>query len=325
MARLSSANSEQIREIYQETHSLWGGGLSAADLHGLWCDLASTAWGDGHARFYVWTDERGRVLSSTKAYSPLLRAFGQVARATVLAAVYTPRGLRGRGHATAMLKAVLEKDRRCGVRAAMLFSDIGPGLYGRLGFQALPAQEHWATLDGDRPAPPGNWSFREAETSDLEPMRRAHLAFVERRDLAVVRDLAHWEFLAERTRSFFARLGDRAVRPRCRVALRDGEFAGYLIAVEGRGEWSLREVGAPGGTPERIAEVLRAGALDAAHRGARRFSGWLAPEVVRRMGDWGLRGLARRRAVPMLLAHREEDAQSLLSARSIYLSHQDQF
>jgi len=325
MARLSLAQPEQIREIYEETHALWGGGLSATDLHGLWSDLATTAWGSRHARFYVWTDGKGRVLSSAKAYFPMLRAFGHVERATVLAAVFTPRSQRGQGHASAMLRALLEKDRRCGVRAALLFSDIGPGFYARLGFRPLPAREHWANLNNQRVSAIENCAFREAAPSDLESIRLAHLEFSERRDLAVVRDREHWHFLLERTRSFFARLGDRSVRPHCRVALRGGEFAGYLIAVEGRGEWNLREAGAPGGCPDRISELLRAGAVDAEGRGARRFSGWLPPEVASRLDDWGLRESARRRAVPMLLVHREEDGRGLDSPLAAYLSHQDQF
>jgi len=107
----------------------------------------------------------------------------------------------------------------------------------------------------------------------------------------------HWVESA----GYFERLRDSSVRQCCRIALDNGRFAGYLITVEGRGEWNIREVGAAGGEARTMATILRLGAYQARRTGARRFYGWLPPEVVDLLDDWPLKRRLRSKALPMIL------------------------
>jgi hypothetical protein len=207
----------------------------------------------------------------------------------------------------------------------LLFSDIGTDYYGTFGFRALPAEEDRAVLPADPGAPPG-WSLRPMSDGDVRAVRGAHHDFCLARPLAVIRDDDHWEFLDARTNRFFERLKDTRVWPRRQIALDHGRFAGYLLTIEGRREWNVREVGAPGGDPEAMAAVLRLGAARARRDGLRGFHGWLPPGVRPHLRDWRIRTRPRRLAVPMVLALRaSSDLSGVTAPGTVYMPFQDQF
>jgi GNAT superfamily N-acetyltransferase len=326
MPRLVRATDDQVANIYRESHALWGTGLTLAAYLGLWDEISRLPWAARHAEFLVWGEPGGPVLSSLKLYHPLVRVAGRIARATVLGAVFTPRLRRGRGHASKMLSAVLDRARLRGDPLLLLFSDIGTLFYERLGFHPLPATEQWGRIPRAAGSPAAGWEIRETSEADHDAIRRAHHASCLRRPLAVIRDEQHWEFLRARTKSFFSRLGDPELRPRSLVVSRHGRFTGYLVTVEGRGEWSVREVGAVKGDPGTMAEVFRVGAHEARSAGLGRFCGWLPPEMVPRLGEWKIDSQPRRRAVPMALPLDPAlDTAPLASPRRGFFPHQDQF
>jgi len=325
MPRLMIADPGQVREVYRHSHALWGAGLSFEQYLGLWLDLEATPWASAHASFLVRTDDSGEVLSSLKLYRPRLTIHGVSRRAVVLGAIFTPPLHRREGHASAAVGEALGRERDAGTEVALLFSDIGPRFYSRFGFRELPALEHWGrlrTTGGRGPAP----RSRPVTAADMPAIVSAHDDFCRRRSIAVLRDAAHWEFLRVRSNRFFERLADGRLAPRFDVLEDDRRFVGYVVAVEGRGEWTVREVGAPGGTPADLAGVLRAFAPIARSRGARRVYGWLPPDVVDELADWKLVARPRRRAVPMLLSLVPGiDVEALREPASGYLPFQDQF
>lgn len=323
---LRAASDEQIDAVYRESHALWGAGLRLADYRALWDELSRTGWGRDHAEFLVWTNGDGRVLSSLKLYRPLLRLGRRIERATVIGAVFTPPSRRGHGHATAMLRAAIELSRERGDQAALLFSDIGTGYYAGLGFTALPAEEQFGRMRSSLVEGRTECRLRPVTEADLPAVREAHDAFCASRPLAFLRDAEQWAFVQARTQAFFARLADPYVRPRFDVALAGEAFLGYLVSVEGRGEWNVREVGAPGGDLTTMAAVVRAGALAAVRRGLSTFYGWLPPELVAHLGPLRLRRRPRTRAVPMILPFAGRAALGRLrSAGAAYIPFQDQF
>jgi GNAT superfamily N-acetyltransferase len=326
MPRFSVASEQQTEAIYRESHTLWGAGLSAEDYLGLWRDVSRTAWARKHARFFVWLDDEGEVLSSMKVYRPRVRLHDSVSRLCVLGAIFTPAELRRRGHATAMVRHALRQERHEGSRMALLFSDIGTSFYESLGFRPLPAEEQWSWLWRTRRQVPTGWSLRAMREDDAPLIRRAHAEFVATRPLAVERDEEHWEFLAVRSASFFSRLRDPRVAQFCRVALHRGEFVGYLLSVEGHGEWNVREVGSVGADPMRMADVMRLGAASARRCGLTRFYGWLPPETLSYLSEWRIEARVRRRAVPMILPlDVTVDPASLGTPQAAYIPYQDQF
>ena len=116
------------------------------------------------------------------------------------------------------------------------------------------------------------------------------------------------------------------MRPVGQVALRHGRFAGFFTAVEGGGEWNVREVGAVGGDPQAMATILRVGAAAARRMGLRKFYGWLAPDLIDQMSDWRMQVTERRRAVPMILPLEASlDISELRTPQGGFIPYQDQF
>jgi hypothetical protein len=315
-----------MEQIYGESHSLWGAGLSAGDYRGLWTDIHQTAWALKYMQFLVWADDPGEVLSSLKLYRPLMRVGRETSRAGVIGAVFTPRKKRLAGHARDMVRAVGEHCRERGDRLALLFSDIGTPYYTKLGFCPLPAEEQWGAIPRRLERPGPDWTIADATEEDLPEIMRAHADTTRSREIAIIRDEEHWGFLGVRSSSFFSRLDDRTVRQSTLVARRNGSFSGYIVAVCGRGEWNVREVGAVEGCAERMATTVRLAAGLAVDERLRRFYGWLPREVVDRLGDWRLRDSRRKRAIPMILPlSGPVDLEALDAPGPAYMPYQDQF
>ena len=326
MSRLAIADSIQTEAIYRESHAVWGGGLSSRDYRGLWEEISSTAWARKYLRFFVWLGERGEVLSSLKLYRPLVRTRDSTTRTSIIGAVFTPRSHRRQGHAAALVRAVLARSRKRGDRLSLLFSDIGTDYYGKLGFHPLPAEEQWGTLPRPTAAVDRVWHLRTAGADDLLSMQRAHEATSRPRSIAVVRDTEHWLFLGLRSQRFFERLNERGIRQRVWVASRDDAFAGYLISVEGRGEWSVREVATVGGDPPTMATIIRLCAAEAYRSRLRRFYAWFPSEVAALLADWRIRSGPRRRAIPMIRRLSGSiQLEGLDSVAATYIPYQDQF
>jgi predicted N-acetyltransferase YhbS len=326
MARLALATPDQVEQIYRESHALWGAGLEFIDYLGLWQEISALPWSRSHARFLVWLNDEGSVLSSMKLYRPLLRAAGRTARAGVLGAIFTPASLRGRGYASEMVRAVIEQCRGRGEPLVLLFSDIGTAYYRTFGFCPLPAEEQWGALPRSAPELFEGWSLRPFAQDDMAAVYRAHDDFVDRMALAMVRDEGHWHFVRERSQGYFERLKDRKIAQSFKVAMLYDRFAGYLMTVEGHGEWNVREVGAVGGDPGKMAVILRLGAAEARRSGLRRFYGWFPREVVEFLDDWKINSRARHRSVPMILPLDESvDASFLDGPQAPFIPYHDQF
>jgi predicted N-acetyltransferase YhbS len=324
--RLVLANERQVESVYRESFMLWGAGLRPKDYRALWEDVRATPWAAKQLSFYVWLDERDRVLSSMKVYRPQLRLSGRASRIYVFGAIFTPDAQRRRGHASAMIRAAREQASRSDASVILLFSDIGTRFYEDIGFVPLAAEEQWGRLRADRPGPSGGMTLRPMRDNDADAVRRAHEASSAAREIAILRDREHWEFLQVRSSSFFSRLDDPDIRQVSWSATRAGRFAGYLIAVEGRGEWNVREVGAVDGEPRSMAAILRLGAAEARRAGLGRCYSWLPPSITAHLRDWGLRGRQRQRAIPMVLPLSDAVVlERLASPEAAYIPYLDQF
>jgi len=226
-----------------------------------------------------------------------------------------------------MVRAVLQQARDRGDRLALLFSDIGTRYYSTgFGFFPLPADEQWGSLRHHVGAPGADWRLRPMLEEDVPAIREAYERTSRPRKIAVVRDAEHWDFLRVRSSAYFERYRDPGIRQVCRVALRDGCIAGFVLSVEGRGEWNVREIGASDGDPSTMAAILRLGGAEARRLGLRRVYGWLPPDVLPHLGDWKLSSHPRKLAVPMILALDETiDVARLDDPEAAYIPYQDQF
>lgn len=151
---LRLATDDEKRERDAVTYEAWGSGLSAAQYLERERRLRAHPWARGAMRTWLWTGPAGEALASCETFELASDVGGVRGRTWVVASVFVEAALRRRGHCTAMLAALLERLRREPLaQAVVLFSEVGAGLYARLGFFAAPSFDTWfAPAFG---APPG--------------------------------------------------------------------------------------------------------------------------------------------------------------------------
>jgi len=325
VTQIVTPRADEVREILRESHALWGSGLALEPYLSMWAELAATPWGRDWFSWRALVDDRGRVLSSLKLYRPRIRMGAEEMRACGLGAVFTPRSQRRRGHASTLLRGVLDESRRDGNGPGLLFTDIGTAYYEALGFRALPCEDVLGSLKGIAEAPRGV-RLRPMNEDDLDAVLRAHDASCASRPFAVLRDRSHWTFLLDRAAAFFRRLDGTGLGRRFMIAEDGGRATGYLVGVEGPGEWNLREAGSFDGDPEVLSRILGAGAAQARAAGATDVWGWLPRSWWSLVPSWRLRPQPRPRAIPMIRMTDGEDPPSALdSVEGAFLPYLEQF
>jgi predicted N-acetyltransferase YhbS len=99
-----------------------------------------TSWGSRHLQ-RVGLVSDGILLASAKQYRVTMRVDGRMVPTIGIGAVFTPPERRGRGHAAALVEHIVQAGRSNGASLAMLFSEIAPRYYERLGFSVVPMQQ----------------------------------------------------------------------------------------------------------------------------------------------------------------------------------------
>ena len=135
--RVVRATGATLESLLDDTFPLWGDGLTRRG-YGHW-NIAQerTDWGSRHLRRCALMDG-ARVLSSAKRYDLSLWLKGRRVLALGVGAVFTPESQRGHGHALAIIKALEDQALSDGAEMSLLFSEIGPSFYERLGYARVP-------------------------------------------------------------------------------------------------------------------------------------------------------------------------------------------
>jgi predicted N-acetyltransferase YhbS len=140
MPELVAATGSLLEEILDETFPVWGEGL-AREAYGKYNRAQfATPWGAANLR-RVAIVEGGAWLATAKRYRLDALLDRRPVKVLGIGAVFTPESRRGRGHAADLLRRMLESaaDEGCGL--ALLFSEIDPRYYERLGFRSLPINQ----------------------------------------------------------------------------------------------------------------------------------------------------------------------------------------
>jgi hypothetical protein len=170
--RASEAEKVQRDEL---THEEWGAGLSLPEYLAREQRLRAHPWSKGMATWLL-RGERGEVLSSCETFR-MDSALGERGSTYAVASVFTEKRLRGKGHAARLMSLLASEDGAVqrsdsSAQSVILFSDVGPSLYQRSGFQLLPAFE-WR-FDASPAASDVDQRFSEGElASALSFVRRS--------------------------------------------------------------------------------------------------------------------------------------------------------
>jgi predicted N-acetyltransferase YhbS len=137
---LVQASGRVLEQALDESYSLWGEGLTRPDYGRYNTAQLRTEWGARHLE-RVALVENGRLLATAKRYGLVARLDGQPRPMLGIGAVFTPPDLRGRGFARRLIERLMDDAAARGVAGALLFSEIGPDYYARLGFSVVPIDD----------------------------------------------------------------------------------------------------------------------------------------------------------------------------------------
>ncbi len=142
---LAPATGTVLEHVLRDTYPVWGDGLSFDAYAATRAGCAARPGARSHLERVVLLDG-ARVLASAARHDLSARIDGRIRRVLGIGSVFTPRELRGRGAASAMIAHLVDAANTEGHEFVLLFSDIGPALYERLDFVPMPLEQ--ATLDG---------------------------------------------------------------------------------------------------------------------------------------------------------------------------------
>lgn len=277
------------RLVLPQTASLWGGAESADAYAARWLEVARSRFGRKHYRTVGLYDNRA-LLASLKQYDRTIVDGTRRLRALGLGAVFTPEQLRGRGYATAMIAAVLDRARSDGYDLAYLFSDIRPQFYAAIGFRKLPSREIVLRADA---LPARRLAVVPLIDKDWNAVRRC-FDLASRGHVRFERTPLVWEWIRLRMRQHSERAGSQPFH----LTVRHGRGIGaYVLGrrVPNRDTYYLEEFG----FADELAAAIVPALLRAAAGDLRRIAGWLPPHGARELLP---RGSVRSRRTTIMMA-----------------------
>lgn len=246
-----------LREhILDLTYPIWNEGLTRR-AYGQWNDAQlRTPWGRQHLSRVALLDDTGTVLATAKRYRLRARLDGKTVDALGLGAVFTPPALRGRGHASRLLETLVDEARADGVSFAMLFSEIDPAFYERLGFHRVPIdQARLRVLEKGGGAPA--MLVRAGHANDFAALSAMHDVRTANVRLTVERRPEYIEFMLARKR-LLAGLGTPGLRQVEFHVVEEGASAvAYVMLSVERNGWTLTEAGDRDPAGARLGAMLQ--------------------------------------------------------------------
>ncbi len=274
----STLDADGIREAAAQTHGFWGGKRTLEEHTQRTFDALARLGGD--LRYVGLRDERGALVASLKFYTVALRTPQGVAKTLGIGAVFVPESERGKGRGQTIVRAAMDEARALGYDAALLYSDIAPQFYARLGFVEFPALDWSADVTALPDSVP--LRTRAATADDFDTLRAWYHADAVTADIFPVRSSALWRF-----GKWFNRADDELI-------LNDGKGdVGYVNVCRTPQGLRLFEWAAPGIEPERVWSTVR---RLAEMEGQTHVYGWLRFD---RREEW-MTVTPRADAIPMM-------------------------
>ena len=229
--KMQLADDSQRMQAFENVHEFWHGGRSLEE-HLAWrLQSPQHLW----ANWYVGCLD-GRVVTSLGAYPLQMRVGDDVCDGIAVGAVHTVPEYRGRGLAPQLLTWVEDQQWSQGVRFSVLFSDISPDFYARLGYQLCPSwRGNWR--ESTEVAIP-NGTYRGFYLQDFQPCEHrsaldaCYRSWQSGLPASIERSPEYWNYLIGKAREDrFVWLLDASGRQR-----------GYAVLASGTQTSLLREV-----------------------------------------------------------------------------------
>lgn len=260
MADFALAEGPVLEQILDATYEIWHEGLDRRAYARYDAAQLATPWGRTHLSRLALVD-RGEVQASAKLYTFDATLDGRSIRVAGIGAVFTQPVHRKRGAARELIERLLERVSAEGADVALLFSEIGPDYYARLGFVPIATSDlRIRVVESDRRGAPATW-VRAGDNRDMPVLaamgqvRAAPFRFHLVRD----RDLIQYAITKKR---LLAGLGPAGARELQFFVADEGAsaVADVVISVNRTRSdvvWTLEECGDRDPTGARVGAILQ--------------------------------------------------------------------
>jgi len=250
------AEGASLDQILYATYEIWHEGLSREAYGRYYAAQRRTPWGRSHLDRVALVDG-DILLASAKRYRFDATLDGKTLRAIGLGAIFTQPDQRGSGAARHLVEEILVAAAAEGVGLALLFSEIGPDYYARLGFTAIATHDQQLRVaESTRHGAPMTM-VRAGEDRDLADIaamgavRAARYRFHLERD----RDVIHYAIAKRR---LLAGLGPPGVREVQFFIAEEGASAvAYAVISAHAGGWTIEECGDRDPAGARLGALLQ--------------------------------------------------------------------
>lgn len=244
-----------LEHVLNDTHPLWGDGLSRENYAKSWTAQLKTAWGRQHLDRVALVDGP-HVLSSAKRYDLSIRIDGRIRRVLGIGAVFTAEAHRGRGFGRELITRMLDTAVTEGQEFAMLFSEIAPAFYERLDFVPVPLVETTLEVDQKRGGAPA-MLVRSVDDKDIPSIAEMSAFRTREARLSLDRseDFIRFNITRKRLHSGLAPIGRRNTEV---LVVEEGSQAvAYLVSTEEDGRWMIEEAGDRDPAGARLGAMLQ--------------------------------------------------------------------
>jgi len=256
MSHLVDANRADLTGILDATHEIWNEGLDRQAYSRYYTAQLATAWGKGRLSRTALVEE-GSVLASAKEYRFDAVLDDRPIRVIGIGAVFTQPLHRRRGHARDLLERLLERAAADGFDLALLFSEIDPDYYARLGFSRVETRELLLRVKEDNRRGAPATLVRAGEDRDLADIAAMNAIRAEpfRFHLNRDRDWIHYSIAKRR---LLAGLGPAGLREVQFFVVEEGASAVAYVVILARGdEWVIDQVGDRDPSGARVGAILQ--------------------------------------------------------------------
>lgn len=278
MSQLVAAEGPELERILETTYEIWHDGLSRPAYARFWHAQRATPWGSRNLTRWALVDG-AEVLSGAKIYRFSAVLDGRAITVTGIGAVFTPAAHRGRGHAAELIERLLARETADRCDLALLFSEIGPDYYRRLGFEPIPLDEVALQVrEDDRRGAPAI-TIRSGEDRDLNDIVAMDRLRAERSRFHLSRDRDLVKFAMSRRR-LLAGLGPPGLRELHFFVAEEGASAVAYVVLSAKGsDWTIDSCGDRDPAGARFGGMMQA--LIAREPAQRRpaITAWLPPSL----------------------------------------------
>lgn len=207
-----------------------------------------------------------RIVTSLGAYPEIYMVRGQMVPGFSIGGVHTVMDCRGRGYAPELIDYVEEVQREQGARLSLLFSDIEPAYYARLGYVQCPSYYAWADVGQGSLVENLNIlrAFKPISASEIEELSATYTAAHRRLPIWIFRKPEYWDRLLRNDPAdeYFRIEGDSPSR-------------GYVRVQRSKDALFIRDSALEADDENVLSEVLAACIALGRSRGVQRVGGWL--------------------------------------------------